>query len=690
MKKVISLFLFLLMILCFSSCSSTNVVLENGETSGNTTEGDSNDGSTSDNTEIDTYYTISWEVDGVIVDTDEVLEGETPTYSGKTPTKEADSNYTYTFSGWDPEVTAATKDQTYVAVFDKTPIVSETKTYYTIKWEVDGVIVDTDEVLEGETPTYSGKTPTKEADSNYTYTFSGWDPEVTSATKDQTYVAVFDKTPIETQVATFVVTFDSTGGSDVASQTVNMNATVTEPEDPTRSGYVFSYWSTSRLGTDVFDFSTPITSNITLYAIWTKTNENIPIKQYLSTLVSNLEVDPYSYIPETLQPGYNRVDENLSYDFTNFVNVSDLVQTAYGEQWNMVVTNLNQSQTFFNVLTSIDTVISATVTVFNNYIDSNPDNFNSYEFTYGTYSVYVQYSDNVLTYVLSYSSIEIMLSLNVETGVKTGRIQLSDSNALKYEVSDNSYSFAIKYLGVRTAYFSISKDDDGSIEGHIYEYLSVSSATLTSSCSDFYIDDSVAYVVGNKASGMTAFTGTIVEMYNVSTGKLIAYEVNEVLSAINYDTLWFNIWDVSGITSVKAIESSDTGTNNTHLVYVNGSSTVFETKKVGGISTKMFSRRYDIEMRTFYAYYYDSENDSYEEIELEMPMLFVQEDNYSTLVSDITEQNTYLSISLSSNITSNVNKLISNYDSLIPIFTTNKESMTSDAITEIIGDKFIS
>ena len=67
---------------------------------------------------------------------------------------------------------------------------------------------------------------------------------------------------------TFVVTFDSQGGSDVAAQTVKEGEKAAEPTAPTRTDYIFTGWYTEAACENRYDFDTPVTAPITLYAGW--------------------------------------------------------------------------------------------------------------------------------------------------------------------------------------------------------------------------------------------------------------------------------------------------------------------------------------------------------------------------------------------------------------------------------------
>lgn len=71
----------------------------------------------------------------------------------------------------------------------------------------------------------------------------------------------------------FTVVFDVDGGSNVQIQSISEGNTATRPEEPTKEGYIFDDWYTNTEFTQRFDFDTPITDNLTLYAHWV---EDVP------------------------------------------------------------------------------------------------------------------------------------------------------------------------------------------------------------------------------------------------------------------------------------------------------------------------------------------------------------------------------------------------------------------------------
>ena len=71
--------------------------------------------------------------------------------------------------------------------------------------------------------------------------------------------------------ATVTVTFDSDGGSAVASQTVVSGYKAVEPDDPAKDGFAFKGWyqvTGGMTAETAFDFDTAVTGDITLKAVW--------------------------------------------------------------------------------------------------------------------------------------------------------------------------------------------------------------------------------------------------------------------------------------------------------------------------------------------------------------------------------------------------------------------------------------
>jgi uncharacterized repeat protein (TIGR02543 family) len=139
--------------------------------------------------------------------------------------------------------------------------------YVRVKFDVNGgSLVDAQIIVEGGKAT-APDNPTKEH-----YTFNAWcrDKALTDAVnfavdKFEGSATLYAKWTIDT----FTVTYDSNGGSAVTSETVDYGDTATEPDDPTLAESTFDGWYTDDTTfLEAYDFATPVTANITLYAKW--------------------------------------------------------------------------------------------------------------------------------------------------------------------------------------------------------------------------------------------------------------------------------------------------------------------------------------------------------------------------------------------------------------------------------------
>ena len=105
------------------------------------------------------------------------------------------------------------------------------------------------------------------------YAFQGWytarsgGSQVSSST---TMEAANTTVYAHWTVNTYTVSFDSNGGSAVASQSVRYGSKATQPANPTRAGHTFQGWYTARSGGSKYDFGTAVTGDVTLHAHWAK------------------------------------------------------------------------------------------------------------------------------------------------------------------------------------------------------------------------------------------------------------------------------------------------------------------------------------------------------------------------------------------------------------------------------------
>lgn len=147
-------------------------------------------------------------------------------------------------------------------------------------------------VVDGE-PVGRPADPTRDG-----YAFKGWTLDgqpydfAQPVTGDITLTAQWEK------LAEYTVTFDTQGGTPVASQTVTENGTVTRPSDPTRDGYTFKGW---RLDGADYDFTTPVTADITLTAVWEENTPPAPVMHKV-TVKPNNGSNPTVYEIENGQP----------------------------------------------------------------------------------------------------------------------------------------------------------------------------------------------------------------------------------------------------------------------------------------------------------------------------------------------------------------------------------------------------
>lgn len=170
-------------------------------------------------------YNITWKNGEDVLEVDENQDyGTASAFNGTLPTKEADENFVYTFSGWRSSLTGSTYangstptvggETTYEAQYSTTPRYAVTFNNY------DGTQLARTIYTQGATPAYDGL-PTRKRDADGYFKFIGWknsngDDYAASATlpvvsKKETYTAQYDYVT-ELYLIT-LINIDGNGGS---------------------------------------------------------------------------------------------------------------------------------------------------------------------------------------------------------------------------------------------------------------------------------------------------------------------------------------------------------------------------------------------------------------------------------------------------------------------------------------------
>lgn len=180
-----------------------------------------------------------------------------------TPTKDG-----HTFKGWYTSASGGTQitSSTKVSITSAQTLYAQwtTNTYTVTFKNYDGTVLETKSVNYGSAVTYSGATPTKKADAQYTYTFSAWDKALTNITANTVITAKFIPT-----VNQYTVTFDSMGGTvEIEPIIIPYGSACGELPTPEKDGFIFKGWYTKEIDGEKVTNETIVTSNMVLYAYW--------------------------------------------------------------------------------------------------------------------------------------------------------------------------------------------------------------------------------------------------------------------------------------------------------------------------------------------------------------------------------------------------------------------------------------
>ena len=156
----------------------------------------------------------------------------------------------------------------------------------------------------------------------------------------------------ESEVVEHLITFDSQGGSNIASVKVKEGEKVAKPNDPTKEDNEFTGWYEEQALTNLFDFNTPIVKDWTLYAGWREIECTITFDSQGGSPVSPITAKKGTIVTEPESPSreyysftgwFEEVDLVHKFDFTKPIDKDYILYAG----WNEDPSNVNLKTAVF-------------------------------------------------------------------------------------------------------------------------------------------------------------------------------------------------------------------------------------------------------------------------------------------------------------------------------------------------------
>lgn len=224
--------------------------------------------------------------------------------------------------------------------------------FYTVTFDTDGAMVATEsQTVKSGRKVVEPKDPVKKNTMFREWTLDGVKYDFSSpVTKDITLKAVYD--------SLYTVTFNSSGGTSVPSQTVLSGEKVIAPKEPTKKNTSFKEWvkvdSSETVSWDPYNFNDPVTEDFTLQAVYYDTHKVTIFTSGGGSVQNEIQyVNDGDYAIEPKTPvnttkwgfkeweSYNSEDDTATpFDFTKTKVTSDLtIRAVYYEKRTVIFKN---------------------------------------------------------------------------------------------------------------------------------------------------------------------------------------------------------------------------------------------------------------------------------------------------------------------------------------------------------------
>jgi len=434
----------------------------------------------------------------------------------------------------------------------------------------------------------------------------------------------------------------------------------------------------------------------------TLTNPNYVTKQLKATLtitakkvialsiVNSLldKPDPWSFLPEVFVPenmAYTQLPVSGLEGFAVDTQVSLIAKKSIGKQFYVLYEGLQDAASAIRKIDLIFEIGDTIASAYQTFLNNNPDNYAEFTKEIGGFQIKILLDGERSRLLAGNSTVNIELDYDGESGVRTGRLQLTNGIAVKYTSSEN----ALK-LGVKTTVNDIGNlkqiefvRTGNSVAGYLREFTGTETKNLKTTAA-IASNATKTVIMSNKRESDDLLINGYEEVYSSVTGEMIGGRVQETIAKIDYDTLWLHLGDVRGFESIRV--SDEANGRNQDSIFVNGQTTLFATKNVTPINP-LSSRRFDIEMkevRYVVAEVVDNKTE-YKLVKTSIPMLFVQTDQTGLFASDVKEKNSY--VTNASLPTAKIATVNADFETLQALFEAAKEQITFADIQSFIGTK---
>ncbi len=248
--------------------------------------------------------------DGTVFDT-QVIEYGSPAVEPDNPFKPSDESNAYAFMYWDANFDSIVSDTIINPVFNAVPLSTE---YVVNFYNAFGDIISSQNIVHGEDAIAPITNPEKMSDSQYDYTFTGWDTDFTSVNQDLDILPLFDKI-----LRTYTVNFyDHDGVTILDTQTIDFGAAATAPTAPQKPDD--AEWSYTFIGWDS-NFN-QISDDLDVYPVYIKTSLSVFDRADLVDMVNLMFEDPDNVetIITMLTGMFSAVSEEALYHDLSIVN----------------------------------------------------------------------------------------------------------------------------------------------------------------------------------------------------------------------------------------------------------------------------------------------------------------------------------------------------------------------------------